>query len=296
MNGSTSFTISPILSFLVVGGLIVLAMAMSRRNQDSQRAGFGWWIGLGLLLLVVSGFLAVTRMRGGAVKEERHTGRYAFNQAIAEMKEGIASGAQAMQEGLDEASKSIEEVQKAMTSAKSGSKTSNKRTGNSASVTVGSVPAIPLSTLEWTVEVKGDECSQNQRQVASNLMEKAVASVNKWVNERMPIKSLWFRAIDENWLLEHNALPLPVKFETEGIPRLDSNEKDPLHGGTLKVVLSPATQQSLLEIGYKRLEELLLEDKFEGQAIIFFVLVVITGMALALGTVKTLYARRVSRA
>lgn len=284
MSANPTFVFSPMLIFILVGGLIVLAMAMGRKNQQGHRAGVGWWVSLGLLLVVVSGFLGYSRLRVSPVFEERHIGRNIFNRTMSDappVQAGVSEKPQGFQSAQEILREQVLEAKRARES----------RASNAKAAAMVSLTA-PKSSVEWTIEVKGNERRQSMEEVAQVLREKVTSSVNKWVLDRMPIKSIWFHTVDEAWLEQHGVFDSEIKYDTVGVPRLDPKLKDTLYSGAMTVVLNPSVQVELLEKGYSKLELTLQDEKFQGQFAIFFILLVLTGLAALLGTVKSMAARR----
>lgn len=284
MNSSGTFYLNFNFIFILMGGLIVLAMIMGRRSKNSHRTGTGWWIGLGVLLVVVSTFLGFTKMRFGSVREERHNPRNAFSEAVDEFRTGLEHAKESIRDSLQSAQDSVEEARKAMTNVNA---VARKRNTNSTTVKViKSSASTPRNPTAWMVEVTDRERSQNQKDVERRLYMKAVDSVNRWVNEHMPVNwIMYYRTIDSDWLRNHGVFPEPIDFQEELVPRSNSSVKDKLYGGTLKVSLVPEVQETLLNIGYQQLEETLYNDKFLAQGIIFICL---AGMTILLGLIALL--------
>ena len=288
----------PTMLFAIAGGLIVLAMLMGRKSNGSGRTSVGWWIGLAVLLVVVSGFLGFSRLRISPVVEERHSGRSAIDRAMSEMRDKIESGVRAardsMQKGLDEAQKSVEETEEAIntvTTKVTSSGMKNAKSGKASSSEITTTP-LPTTKVEWTVEVTGADRSQRQQVVQERLEQRAAESVNRWVNERMPVKYYGFHFITPAWLVDHGAFPNAIEYEKESLDRANTDQKDVLIGGALKVVLPPKLQQTLLDMGYRELESQLQNEKVEIQGVMFVILLGITGFVGILALVKTLVSRR----
>lgn len=274
--------------FILMGGLIVLAMIMGRRSNNAHRTGTGWWIGLGVLLVVVSTFLGFTKMRFGSVREERHNPRNAFSEAVDEFRDELRTGLEhardSIRDSLQTAQDGVEEARKAMTNVNA---VARKRNTNATTVkVVKSSASTPRTPTAWMVEVTDRERSQRQKDVELRLYMKAVDSVNRWINERMPVNwMMHYPIINSDWLKNHGVFPEPIDYQEELVPRFNSSEKDKLYGGTLKVSLMPEVQETLLNIGYQKLDETLQDDKFLAQGIIFICL---AGMTILLGLIALL--------
>jgi len=296
MNPTSPMTFNTNLIFVVVGVLIVMAMVMGRKDRTTQRASYGWWIGLGVLLFIVSGFLGFNRLKVSPVTEVRHSGRSAFDDVKIEIQNGIDGARESIQKGMSEVTKSMEEVQQSLgafssTETRSSSRAKKK---SPAPPAPPAPPAVPLSTVSWSVEVKDKERKQKKEDVEKLLLSKATSSVNRWVTERMPVQYRFLNVITTPWLQERAVFPEPIDYQTEEVPRANTSETDQLLGGTIKVVLSPVVQESLLELGYDQLESMLRNDQFQAQWIISIVLVGITVFVGILGLVKTFVFRRVT--
>lgn len=296
MNAPTTFALKPIVIFAVVAGLVILAMVMGRKN--SQRTGFGWWIGLGILLFVISMFFSIFSLRS-SVTEVRYNDRSAFREALAEVKGNIQNAVEtvrdSIQDGVQEVKDGVEEARQSIqrTTQSSGRKS---KTSSTTITVVANPNNTPMNTVTLLVNVKDKERSQNKDEVKNTLIEKATRSVNRWASERLPIPNYAFNLVDEAWLQEHRAFPEEVEFTQELLPRVNPSELDPLFGGTLKVVLTPAVQNALLEIGCTRLQTQLQDDQFTAQGIICICLLGLTGFAGLMALAKTLFTRRVMTA
>ncbi len=282
MSSNGVFNLNFNFIFLLMGGLIVLAMIMGRRSKNSHRTGTGWWVGLGVMLVVVSVFLGFTKMRFGSIKEERHSSRNAFSEAVDEFRDELRSGLDqakdAIRDSLQQAQDGVADAHKALTSVNTTAK--NK---TSTVKVVKSVPNTPRTPTSWLVEVKDRDRSQNQKDVDHRLHMKAVESVNRWVNERMPVKwMMYYSTIDIDWLKNHGVFPASIDYDEELVPRSNSSAKDKLYGGTLKITLVPEVQETLLNMGYQKLEDSIHDEKFLAQWIIF---VCLAGMSLLLALI-----------
>lgn len=287
MNQVSPISFNANMIFVVVAVLIVLAMMMGGKNRTTHRTSFGWWIGLGVLLLIGSGFVFFVRTSTGPTIEVRHSGRSAFDS----VKEQVRHGMETARESFD---KSMGEVAKTFgASASSESKSKGRRKPSELTPAVAK-PAVPSVSVSWTVEVKEDERKQKKEEVDKLLLLKATDSVNRWVTDRMPLRTLAPDLVTVPWLQERGAFPDPVEYQTMEVPRVNTSETDPLLGGTMKVVLTPAVQESLLDLGYEQLNVVLKSEQFKAQWIITTILLGITGFVAILGLVKTLVTRRMS--
>lgn len=296
MSSSSQIVFVPKMIFAVIAGLIVLAIIMGRKQRYSYRTGFGWWIGLGVLLVVVSGFLYFSRLAVSPIVEERRGGRSAFNQVIADMKEHIAAGLEAaresMKEGMDEVHRSVDEAQESINSVVKESKSTSKLRGANTTVVKGTTSTTPTTVVQWTVEVKDRERSQQQEVVEKRLHEKAASSVNRWLNDQLPVKYYGMQVIGPQWLIDNGAFPDPISYAPAEVPRMNSSLTDKLYGGALTVKLLPNLQQTLLDLGYQELEQSIQAEKLQTQGVIFIVLMGITGFMGILGLVKMVVSRR----
>lgn len=290
MNPASQISINPGMIFVIVALLIVLAMMMGGKNRTTHRTSYGWWIGLGVLLLIGSGFIFFTRSGSGPITEVRHS----VKSALIEMKNQLRSGTEtvrdSLEQGLDEMSKSVDQVQEAVGSlSSSDSKAKGKRKPPAVVNTT-----LPSGNVSWTVEVKEKERKQKKEDVDMLLLSKATSSINRWVTDRMPMKNIYLNAVITPWLQERGVFSEPIDYQSEDVPRANTSETDQLFGGTMKVVLTPAIQQNLIDLGYERLNAVLKNDQFQAQWIITIILLGITGFVAILGLVKTLVTRRVN--
>ncbi|MBL8822962.1 MAG: hypothetical protein JNJ77_10275 [Planctomycetia bacterium] len=294
MSSNGTFNLNFNFIFIVMGGLIVLAMVMGRRSKNSHRTGTSWWVGLGVLLVVVSVFLGFTKMRMGSVKEERHSPKNAFSDAVDEFRDELRSGLdqarESIRDSLQTAQDGMEEARKAITSANITAKSKNTKSTTRVVKTTINAPRIPTS---WIVEVKDRERSQSQKDVDRQLYMKAVESVHRWINERMPVNwMMHYPTVNLDWLKNHGVFQDAIEYQEELVPRSSSNVKDTLYGGTLKVSLAPEVQETLLNLGYQKLEDTLHEDKFLAQWIIFICLVGTTLLLVLIAVIRGFFVGR----
>lgn len=294
MNAASQISISPNLIFVIVAILIVLSMMMGGKNRTTNRTSYGWWIGLGVLLFIGSGFIFMARSGVGPITEVRHSLKSAINEMKNHIRTGTESVRESMEQGLDDMGKGVDQVQEAFGSVgTSDSKTKSKKKPPASAVAVikANVPTVNVS---WTVEVKEKDRKQKKEEVDKLLLSMATSSVNRWVTERMPLKNIYLNGVTTPWLQERGAFSETIEYQTQDVPRVNTNETDPLIGGTMKVVLTPAVQESLLDLGYEQLNALLRNEQFQAQWIITIVLLGITGFVAILGLVKSVVTRRVS--
>lgn len=298
VDNNTTFVLKPTLLFAIAAGLIVFAMLMGRRQDATQRSSLGRWIGLTALLLIASCFIVFTQMRGGVRMEERYSGRSALDHAITQMKdrinEGMATAKESLEGGMNEVSKGMEEVQKSLSKAGSrGSSSASRGNRTSTSSSASKTTRIPMPTTEvgWTVELNNDDHSQRVEVVIQRLHEQAAKTVNRWINERLPLKNYALQCVNSDWLSEHNAFPTPPMITPQPIDRANTNLKDTLFGGSIKIVLPPALQQTLLEKGFSDLEEAMQNEKYDIQFVMFIVLMGLAGLSGLLGMARLLVRR-----
>lgn len=294
MNPASPLPFNVNLIFVIVGGLIVLAMIMGRKNRTTQRSSYGWWIGLGILLFIASGFLGFTQLRVGPVTEIRHSGRSAFQEMKEEIRAGVASARDSIQKGLEEVKKSTETVQQTLETSRSTDNRSRAKRKASSAPLPPAIPSVPLVTVSWVVEVKEKERKQKKEDVENLLLSKAASSVNRWVTERMPLKDAYLDIATPAWLQERGVFPDPIDYQTEEVPRANTSLTDQLLGGTMKVILTPSVQENLIEQGYQQLELIMSNNQFQTQWIVSNVLLGITVFVGILGLVKTLVFRRMT--
>ncbi len=292
MNSTSPMWINPNMIFVIVAVLIVLAMLMGGKNRTTRRTSFGWWIGLGVLLFIGSGFIFFARSGSGSNFEVRHSVRSAINEVKNQIRVGVETGREALDQGREEVSKSIEQIQGAFGSqGSSTTKTKGKKKPDAAASVVGKSTS-PTGNVSWTVEVKEKDRKQKKEDVEKLLQSKATVSVNRWVADRMPVRNFFLNAVTTPWLQERGAFSEPIDYQTEEVPRANTSETDQLYSGTMKVVLTPSVQESLLDMGYDQLNEVLKSDQFQAQWIVSLVLMGITIFVGILGLVKTVVFRR----
>lgn len=292
MNPSSQFLINPNTIFVIMALLIVGAMMMGKKNRTTHRTSYGWWIGLGVLLFIASGFIIFSRSGSGSNYEVRHSVKSAITQVKNQIRTTIENGRESLEEGLDELSKGMAQVEETVNSlGTSSSKTKGKKKPSSVAPTFSMV-TTPASLVAWTVEVKENDRKQKKEEVDKLLFSKATSSVNRWVTERMPLKNLSLNVVTMPWLKERGAFPEPIDYQTQEVPRANTTDTDPLIGGTMKVVLTPEVQESLLEMGHQQLNALLKADQFQAQWIISLVLLGITLLVGIIGLVKAVAARK----
>lgn len=289
MNPTTQFVMKPGIIFAIIAVLVILAMVMGRKNDN--RAGWGWWIGLGLLLVIVSGFFSFTTLSGGSTIEERYANTTNMRDVMTGVKNDIQAGTSQVRDAVQEA------MAEARASIQRSAQTNSRKNKSNATVTVvSSSNTAPPNTVTLQVMVKDKERSQQEDEVKKALLAKAARSVNRWVSERLPIKTYYLNVVDQAWLQDHNAFPEEPQLDKEMLPRTDPSLLDPLYGGTLKVVLTPALQSSLIDMGYAQLQTHMQDEQFTTQGIISICLLGLTGFAGLLALVKTLIVRRVMAA
>ncbi len=298
MNHASLLSSNANMIFVVVAVLIVLAMIMGGKNRATHRTSYGWWIGLGVLLFIGSGFLGISQFRFSPMKEVRYSVQSPFPSMRDEIQNGLESARDAAREALEHSheamAKGAEQVQQALEAATSKeNRSKTKRTSSNSGVTV-SKPAVPSKMTSWAVEVQEKERKQKKEEVEKLLMSKAAISVNHWVTERMPLRNMYLNVVTPLWLQDHGAFPEVIDFQQEQVDRAFTDQKDPLWGGTMKVELSPTLQENLLEMGYQQLDSVLKDDQFKAQGIIAIVLFGITCFVGILGLVKTVVFRRMS--
>ena len=297
MNLASPFTFNANMIFMIVAVLIVLAMVMGRKSRTTHRTSYGWWIGLGILLFIGSGFLGISRFRLSPRTEVRYSGRSAIENMKDEIHNGLESAREASREALEQSHEAMTQAAEQMKQAlgASTSKETKKTKKNSSNTTVtiakSTVPSVKVS---WSVEVKDKERKQKKEEVEKLLMSKAAIRVNEWVTERMPLKNMYLNVVTPLWLKDHGAFPDEIDYQEEDVPRSNTTQKDPLWGGTMKVELIPTLQENLLEMGYQQLDTVLNDDQFATQGIIAIVLFGITCFVGLLGLVKTVVFRRMS--
>ncbi|MFT3878927.1 MAG: hypothetical protein QM703_04615 [Gemmatales bacterium] len=294
MNPASQVSFSPTLIFAVVAILIVLAMMMSGKSRTTHRTSFGWWIGLGVLLFIGSGFIFFVRSGGGAITEVRHSMRSAVNEMKNQLRSGSEAVRDSIEQGLEELGQGLDQAKEATgTLGSSSSKAKGKKKPSTdASVVVKTT--TPSASVSWTVEVKDKDRKQKKEDVDKLLHSKATNSVNRWVTDRMPLKNIFLNVVTTPWLVERGAFPESIEYQPEEVARANTNEKDQLYGATMKVVLTPTVQANLLDLGYDQLNESLRNEQFQMQWIITTILLGITGLVAILGLVKTVVTRRVS--
>ncbi|HQR07215.1 MAG TPA: hypothetical protein PLN21_10355 [Gemmatales bacterium] len=294
MNPASPISFSPNMIFVIVAVLIVLAMMMGRKNRTTHRTSFGWWIGLGVLLFIGSGFIFFARSGSGATIEVRHSVRSAINEMKNQIRTGAETVRDSLEQGLDEMSKGVDQVQGTIGSlGSSDSKSKGKKKSSTTAPIVAKITA-PTAIVSWTVEVKDKDRKQKKEEVDKLLHSKATISINRWLTERMPVKNIDLNVVTTPWLQERGVFSEPIEYQTQEVPRVNTSETDPLIGGTLKVILTPTVQESLLDLGYEQVNTLLKSDQFQAQWIITTILLGITGFVAILGLVKTVVTRRVS--
>jgi len=297
MNHASPITFNANMIFVVVALLIVLAMVMGRKNRTTHRTSYGWWIGLGILLFIGSGFLGYSKLRISPTREVRYSGRSAIENMKDEIQNGLESARDASREALEQSHEAMTQAAEQMKQAlgASTSKETKKSKKNSSNTTVMiSKPTVPSVKVSWAVEVKDKDRKQKKEDVEKLLMSKAAISVNHWVTERMPLKNIYLNVVTPLWLKDRGAFPEDIDYQDEEVPRSNTIQKDLLWGGSMKVELSPTLQESLLELGYQQLDTVLKDNQFEAQGIIAIVLFGITCFVGLLGLVKTVVFRRMS--
>jgi len=280
--------------FVIVAVLIVLAMMMGGKNRTTNRTSYGWWIGLGVLLFIGSGFIFFARSGSGPITEVRHSLKSAINEMKNQIRSSTEVVRESLEQGLDEMGKGVDQVQGTIGPlANSDSKTKGKKKPSTPAPVVVKA-TVPTVSVSWTVEVKEKDRRQKKEDVDKLLHSKATSSVNRWVTERMPMKNIFLNAVTTPWLQERGVFSEPIEYQTEDVPRANTSETDQLFGGTMKVVLTPAVQESLLDLGYEQLNTLMKNEQFQAQWIITTILLGITGFVGILGLVKTLVGRQTS--
>lgn len=280
--------------FVIIAILIVLAMMMGGKNRTTHRTSYGWWIGLGVLLFIGSGFIFFGRLSVSPNYEVRHTVRSAINEVKNQIRVGIETGREALDQGLGEIGKGVEQVQGAVgSSGNNDSKTKGKKKSSATAPAVARI-TVPTASVSWTVEVKDDDRKQKKEDVDKLLLNKATASINRWVTDRMPMKNVRLNVVTTPWLQEQGVFSEPIDYQSEEVPRANTSETDQLFGGTMKVVLTPGVQERLLDLGYEQLNAILKDDQFQSQWIVSIVLMGITVFVGILGLVKTIVFRRTS--
>jgi hypothetical protein len=278
MNANAQLSMTPIYILIVVG-LVGFSMLMSRKGK--HRTGMGWWIGLAVILFVVSGFFSIRSLRSNS--EERYRdGTYVYQ--IKEQVQGALSQAkESLEEGMEGLKENLEEAKRALTNAGRTGKKGNTVVVNTNAPPAPKVPRTPYST---TLELKDRDRSAKKEQVEQRLREKAVNYVRQWVSDRMPIRHYGYLNINERWLQDNGAFPEPVEYTEEEIARLNTSSTDRLYGGTLKLLLSSNVQEQLIDQGYSSLQYYLEENKFTTQWIITIVLCGVTGLFALFGIIR----------
>jgi hypothetical protein len=274
---NTNFTLGPAVIFAIVVGLIVLAMAMSGKNK--QRTGMGWWIGLGIILLVTGGFITMNSRRSNF--EERHSSRT----IASEIRKAVAQGKEALSDGMAELQNGLKEAQDALATA--GRATTGKTTVVKVNSTPSppALPKVPRTTFSTTIELKQHDRSAKKEEVERKLKEQATRFVHQWVAERLPVRYLPYQPLSVNWLQEQGAFPEPVEYSEQDIDRANTPLKDKLYGGSIKLVLSSELQEVLIDQGYTQLQYHLERQSFTAQWIITIVL---CGLTAFIGVIAIL--------
>lgn len=274
---NTHFALSPVVIFAIVVGLIVLAMTMSGKNK--QRTGTGWWIGLGIILLVTGGFITMNSRRSNV--EERHNSRT----FVSDIRSVVEQGKEAFQDGMEELKNGLEEAKEALAA------TGKTKKGKTTVVKVNTpssppaAPKIPRTTFSTTIELKEHDRSGKKEEVERKLKDQATRFVHQWVSERLPVRTLPYQPLSVNWLKEQGAFPEPIDYTEQDIERANTWQKDKLYGGSIKLVLSSELQEVLIDQGYTQLQHHLERQSFTAQWIITIVL---CGLTLFIGMIALL--------
>jgi hypothetical protein len=266
---------------MIVAGLVVLAMVLGSRKK-SHRAGMNWWIGLAVLLLVTSGFMGIFFIRGGSMSENRQSVRRYIDDTIGNIKDdlrsGVESAREAIQEGMKELSQATETPRKATT-----------KSNRNSTVYVSSsntTPKVPRTPYHFTVSLAKSERSTRQETVDSRLKDKVWAYLQRWVDDRMPYRT-WVH-LDMRMLEREGVFEKGVNHEPEEIRNPNTGEKETLFGGTMQVTLSPALQETLLDIGYEKMADELQMIQLAKQFVVFTVIVGITVLMAIFAIVRRL--------
>lgn len=270
MNEVPLVRFTPGLSFMIVAGLVVLAMVLGSRKK-SHRAGMNWWIGLAVLLLVTSGFMGIFFMGTSSFSENRQSARRYIDDTISNIKEdlrhGVESAREAIQEGMQELKQATEPTRRG----------SSLKSNRKSTVFVSSNPnatKVPRTPYNFSVSLDKSERSTRQETVDSRLKDKVWAYLQRWVDERMPYRT-WVH-LDKSMLEREGVFEKAINYEKEEIPNPKTGEKETLIGGTMEATLSPALQETLLDIGYEKMADELQLIQLAKQFVVFTVIVGIT--------------------
>lgn len=287
MNDFPVIKFTPMLSFIIVAGLVVLGMLLGGKNK--HRAGMNWWIGLAVLLLITSGFVGMYSYRQSGMTEERQSVRRFVSDFKDDIRSGIDSAKEALQEGMQELQQATDSAKGAFASTRN----TRKNSGKTIKVTTNapSVPKAPRTPFDFTVSLTEKERSTKQEIVDAKLKSKAIDYIQRWIDERMPCRNYIAIRLDSQMLEKEGAFAEKIDYEKEPITNPTTGETEQLLGGVLKVNLSPALQETLLDMGYESLQSQLQSDQLLKQFIVFATIMGITLLMGLLGSARWLFFR-----
>jgi hypothetical protein len=274
--------------FAVIIVIVAFSMFMGRRSNDHRARG-GWWAGLVVLLIILSGFFGIQSFRMRSVQEVRHAGRVWPEGVRTEIEERV-------QTAREDVENALEQAKKAMGSAMRRDDKSKQK--NRVEVRSGPPTAIWTTTNQGTVvfdvTLPSGERAQSPDQLEQKLKQRGAARVAEWVQQNLPYRTWGIsEEITPDLLEKKGAFPEKIDARKEvDVPRLDYEStglKDTLYNGVLKVVLQPDVQQHLMNLGFTKLDERLKEEKFMQQGIIFIILMITTLSAGGIGTLCYLH-------
>jgi hypothetical protein len=257
MNPVPGWNMTTVLAVLI--GIVVFSMFMGNRSARNKPRT-GWWGGLVVVLIIVSGVLSFTYLKRG-IREERFADRHLWTKEVqGQVEEQVRKVTDKAKKGIDEAMRTMSIAQeKAMkgTEARSG-------------VTTVSVNTSPKEPVLLTVELPKDQASKDRKVVENRLKDLATEKVAQWLRDRMPFKGVYYKSlVSGSFLEEARAFPSPICFDKQEVEvGSDSDEKDTLYGGSLEILLSPVLQERLIDMGYHRIDEYLKDEKLTHQSII----------------------------
>jgi hypothetical protein len=252
----------------VIVGVVMIAMFKSKRPQ-SGRVGPGWWVGLVILLICLSGaFTFKMWSRGG--HENRTATVSPLEIGLQEAHQEIQAAAQQVKDSLHQAQEQMKEL----------GKRENRGSKTKVISHTPQPPAPPTTRDTQYLPVSDPTPGRDEKRVRKTVIEKAVKAVDEWVAGQLPTKSyyVWNRLDQETLRLS----PDDVKVESEQV-KLPDGEEQTLFTGSYKVELTPKMQEDLLAPAWTDIERGLAEETFVTQGVFFIVIAGITIFLTLLG-------------
>ncbi|HMP17427.1 MAG TPA: hypothetical protein PKD72_10415, partial [Gemmatales bacterium] len=232
MNQHVHISLAPGMILLIVVGLVILSMFMSGKNK--HRSSLGWWVGLGVLLLVLSGIYTTRNI--GARVEERYKDQSYTSRFREDLQSSMGQLKESLQEGMTQLKKGLSDSRDALNAAvASSANPGQKKSGVTVIRNLGTTARTPRTPYVSTVQLKDREQSSKKEQVEQRLYERGMQYIANWVRERMPLRHTPGLSLDLAWLKDNGVFPEPVQFTEQDIPRANTQETDKLYGGSLKL-------------------------------------------------------------